>query len=287
MVHATGQFWDGIYRRQGHTGYSDPRLLAYDQPVRLTTLRRLLSRLFRRELHGRAVLDIGCGTGDIVALLKSMGARVRGIDISADVAAFARRRFAGESDVVIDAVPLLNANLPAAAYDLVTSVTVLQHVVDHDDLVTVLRGLWRALKPGGYLVALELAPPIREPASVATGDVIYLQHRPAELWRFAFEEAGFACVRESALPELGIALQRGLTNLLNRRVPESADQAPTGNSSTAAPRLTIKRRALRSGLSLMRRSIYVAATPFDRWLGAPLPASHHRHYRIFVLKKAA
>lgn len=95
---------------------------------------------------GECILDLGCGTGDIAATIVERGARVIGIDASPAMIDTARTRFPALEFRVADA-----ANLPfEATFDAVYSHAVLHWVLHADDAV---RGMARALKPGGRLVA--------------------------------------------------------------------------------------------------------------------------------------
>ncbi len=95
---------------------------------------------------GEHILDLGCGTGDIAHSIAESGARVVGVDASAEMIAAARSRFPALNFYVEDA-----AELPfEAEFDAVFSHAVLHWVKRADDAI---RGMRRALKPGGRLVA--------------------------------------------------------------------------------------------------------------------------------------
>ena len=95
---------------------------------------------------GERILDLGCGTGDIAATIAEHGARVVGVDASAAMIDSAHARFPALDFRVADA-----AALPfEAEFDAVFSHAVLHWVPRADDAA---RGIGRALKPGGRLVA--------------------------------------------------------------------------------------------------------------------------------------
>src|SRR5436190_20396397 len=75
--------------------------------------RELLGR-FASEVRGRGeVYDLGCGPGHTTAFLHALGARVRGLDLSAGLVAEARHRNPGidfgQGDML--ALPLADASL--------------------------------------------------------------------------------------------------------------------------------------------------------------------------------
>lgn len=95
---------------------------------------------------GERILDLGCGTGDIAQTIAESGAQVVGADASVEMIATARERFPALDFRVEDA-----AALPfEAEFDAVFSHAALHWVTRADDAI---RGMRRALKPGGRLVA--------------------------------------------------------------------------------------------------------------------------------------
>lgn len=97
---------------------------------------------------GLDVLDIGCGAGVLASWLVERGARVTGVDGSAGMLELARRRLGDRVELRrLDlAQPL---DLPDESYDLVSASLVLHYLEDWD---SVLRSLWRVLRPGGRLI---------------------------------------------------------------------------------------------------------------------------------------
>lgn len=89
-------------------------------------------------------LDVGCGSGSVLGLARSLGWRVSGIEMDAAAAAKARR-FTG--DVYVG--DILDAPFPDASFDVVSAFHVPEHVVDP---VTVVRRMVRWLAPNGLLV---------------------------------------------------------------------------------------------------------------------------------------
>jgi SAM-dependent methyltransferase len=98
-----------------------------------------------------AILDAGCGTGEISARLAERfpEARILGVDIIAAHLALARRRSAAFGDRVrFEERSVYDLGLPDASFDLVVCRHVL-HAIPHADRV--LAELLRVTKPGGRL----------------------------------------------------------------------------------------------------------------------------------------
>jgi 2-polyprenyl-3-methyl-5-hydroxy-6-metoxy-1,4-benzoquinol methylase len=94
---------------------------------------------------GAMVLDVGCGGGELVYLLRRLGVDARGIEPDETYSEFARR----ELDVPVDTAFLQDVVFPEARFDLVLMYHVLEHVPDPPAVV---RRIARWLKPGGALV---------------------------------------------------------------------------------------------------------------------------------------
>ena len=122
-------------------------------PVRLKYLRDMIDQHWqcdecsRRPLEGRTALDVGCGAGLLTEPLARLGARVTGIDGTAEVIAVARDHASAaglDIDYRVGAVEALQER-----FDLVTCMEVIEHVADP---AAFLMALANRLAPGGLLV---------------------------------------------------------------------------------------------------------------------------------------
>ena len=126
----------------------------YDRMNHLMTLR--LDKLWRkravRGLHGH-VLDVACGTGDMVVELLKREADVTGADLSQEMLAIAKQKAPSATYMVADAEHL---PFEDASFDAVTCAFGVRNFVH---LEQGLKEMLRVLKPGGRMVILELATP--------------------------------------------------------------------------------------------------------------------------------
>jgi SAM-dependent methyltransferase len=90
------------------------------------------------------ILDVGCGTGANLEMLKRFGT-AQGVDVSAEALAFCRER--GLEDVRLGEAERLPFD--DRSFDLVTALDVLEHL---DDDVAGLREMGRILSPGGRIL---------------------------------------------------------------------------------------------------------------------------------------
>ncbi|MGQ0506088.1 MAG: class I SAM-dependent DNA methyltransferase [Myxococcaceae bacterium] len=113
---------------------------------RRAVVREVLEQRLGGDAQKRRILDVGCGTGGMLGMLRTFG-EVEGIDSSDEALRYARQRMG-------DAVPLGKGQLPdgipaGQRYDLITAFDVIEHI---SDAVESLRAIRKALKPGGALV---------------------------------------------------------------------------------------------------------------------------------------
>lgn len=115
-------------------------------------LRALLQRWLGPHLPadpGAAILDVGCGRGYALALLRELGyMKLEGIDSDAGQVTFARRRGLPVT-LVADTVAHLRAGGPS--YDLVLLMDVLEHIpaTSRAEFLQTVAG---SLRPGGRLI---------------------------------------------------------------------------------------------------------------------------------------
>lgn len=119
-----------------------------------------LDRVWRRRLMrevgigaGDRVVDLGCGTGDLIELANGVGAYAIGVDPAGGMLAVARDRGMGGSVVQGDAlaIPLADTSV-----DVVTTAFALRNVLS---IPPVFQESARILRPGGRIAILEVSQP--------------------------------------------------------------------------------------------------------------------------------
>ena len=109
-----------------------------------------------------SILDVACGTGDMVVELVKRGCTVTGIDLSDEMLAIARKKIASaNSQFSILNSQFQKANAEALPFEDETfdAVTCAFGVRNFVHLEQGLSEMLRVLKPGGRMVILELATP--------------------------------------------------------------------------------------------------------------------------------
>jgi ubiquinone/menaquinone biosynthesis C-methylase UbiE len=153
-----------------HAAQTEGRLIRwapyYDFAVNITTLgqaRRLRRITVDQALikPSDAVLDVGCGTGEVTLLAKvrAKNGNVYGIDPAPEMIAVARKKAARKRlDIdfrvgVIESLPF-----PDASIDVVTSSLMMHHLPENLQ-VRGLAEIYRILKPGGRLLIADFMRP--------------------------------------------------------------------------------------------------------------------------------
>jgi SAM-dependent methyltransferase len=172
------------------------------------------------------VLDLGCGRGETLALLRDQGIPARGVDSSARMVALCRERGleATEGDLFATLEGLAEASLGAV---------VSFHVIEHlpgSALDRLVRLAWRALKPGGVLI-LETPNPLSMVVAARNFwlDPTHIRPVHPDSLKLMYELAGFDPVERldlrpfpapERLPEIDLAKlpeeQRQLADRVNR-----------------------------------------------------------------------
>lgn len=103
-----------------------------------TFLKKIVENLGRSEI---SILDVGCGTGANLEMLKQFG-DAEGVDISDDAIEFCRKKGLKVQKGLAETMPFENET-----FDVTTALDVIEHL---DDDVAGLKEMFRVTKRGGY-----------------------------------------------------------------------------------------------------------------------------------------
>ena len=135
----------GIARYDGHAEWYDETFSAFHTEAAESWFRECLG-----PGGGAVCLDVACGTGRSGRILREMGYRAVGFDISADQLLFARPRLAAAVRADARRLPV-----PDASADVATG---MYFHTDTEDFAAVVREVARCLRPGGRFAYLGVHP---------------------------------------------------------------------------------------------------------------------------------
>lgn len=137
----------------------------YDKGIEILTLGQLdaaYDRLANQAERGQTILDLGCGTGALTLRAALRGARVKGIDVNAQMLEIAQTRV--EEASLAHSVELLQMGVAELGseeeenYDAVMSGLCFSELTD-EELTYALGQIKRVLKPGGLLLLADEVRP--------------------------------------------------------------------------------------------------------------------------------
>lgn len=143
-------YWNERARKNGHTGWNDLVIYYYDQKVRLNTIDYILKRTMLNR--GGLSLDYGCGSGDFCKVFSKYFSEVMATDISEIVLSSAKKNNKNSNVIFV----ALDDTIFDNDYDLILSITVLQHILNDKDLEKLLGKFAKSLKEkNGKIILLE------------------------------------------------------------------------------------------------------------------------------------
>jgi len=128
---------------------------------------------------GKAIVDVGCGTGDLVRWLTKQGARVVGVDTAAMIARAEQDPQVGDESYLVGSAEGLD--FENGSRDLLTYFASLHHV-PRNEMSRALEKCHGILKPGGAAVFLE---PLAEEGSYY--DIVRLVDDETEIRALAYD----------------------------------------------------------------------------------------------------
>ncbi len=198
---APREYWDRRARRFAAQGQGLAAVCSYGMPwfynQYIDWLQRRALAPWVRVTPGASILEVGCGVGRWSREFARNGAKVVGLDLSAEMLRQARERTSREGldrscrFVVADVAEFAIS----ARFDTIVAVTVLQHVLDPDRFQASIDRLAEHLAPGGRLVLLEVAPSRQ---TNRCDSAIFLA-RSEQAYRRAFGRAGLQTVAVRAV----------------------------------------------------------------------------------------
>ncbi|MCK4730457.1 MAG: class I SAM-dependent methyltransferase [Candidatus Aenigmarchaeota archaeon] len=269
-------FWEGRFKKYGHTGWSDQIIYKYDQPLRLRVIKNILNKI-QGSIENKKILDVGCGVGDFSIMFAKMSAEVTGIDISEKAVGEAKKKAKGLCcDFKVTSIKNMDFQ---KSFDIILSITVLQHI-PNKDLLSSIQKLADSLNIEGYIYILETAP---VKLNQNTTNSEYQHFHTRKDWIKLFEKASMKLQFEIVYPGFGLSLIRLGDNIAraiyNRFISKKNQEIPT---TTTNQLILINNNKLVKIYSLFEKIIFIFSKPIDYYM--PFLAKFGTT-RVMVFKK--
>lgn len=241
------------------------------EPIQATMARHRYRDLAKFK-PGRDLLEIGCGTGEFLAITKTAGHTVSGLDLSADVVEYMTKRY---PDIQVRHGSLESSGFPPENFDVIAALHVIEHV---SDPIGLLREMASLLRPGGmvYIRVPNLNCWYRRVLGRNWWDfcVAHEAHFTNHSLHLALTQAGFEIVdirsaesdaEHSWWPVLPLLFRRGaiLRPLSKRLQPVATGLVTDPSVSSEVKRVALKHQLLRMYMSY-RRGASVLLSPISR-----------------------
>lgn len=109
----------------------------------------LESQIFQRLPAKASILDLCCGTGQLVRLLTDRDYQVTGLDGSREMLRFARENAPAAEFILADA---RSFQLPDIYHAVISTFDSLNHIMELEELTAAFRNVYVALRPGGLFL---------------------------------------------------------------------------------------------------------------------------------------
>ena len=142
-------YWDNVAAAIEQRSH-DNIIAGDDEPYYVYKRKRLLTLFKEIDVNKKHLLEFGCGPGGNLLYFSAAGATVSGVDISAKMLRIAAKRLAGKK-VELQKINSHLLPYPSDKFDMVFTVTVLQHNTNEESLQKIIKEIARVCKKDLYL----------------------------------------------------------------------------------------------------------------------------------------
>ena len=183
-------YWSSLVRKHGTTGYSDYSVSIFDQLMRIKVVDSIIDEYVEDVLSDMRMLDFGCGSGDFAAYFSNKFGNLVGYDLTEDIISIARNQYSHLNNVFFaDSLDKIHGS-----FDVIISITVLQHILDDDELFKTVKYISNKCKGNGLFIMLESV----ESEKFELKSLPHLRLRKLEEWVNILNKSGFELLEEKS-----------------------------------------------------------------------------------------
>ncbi len=177
-------FWNNLAKKNKTTGYSDLSYAAFDQSMRLLCLKKILNQHINAEAcRVLSLFDYGCGNGDFLYHFAPCFNHLTGYDVSPEIIKVAQIKLKNKPNVVLtDQLESITGR-----FDVIISITVLQHILDDPSLSETLNAIRSKASGKALFICLESVEEDQFKPAIPS----HLKPRRIERWIEIFSQCGF------------------------------------------------------------------------------------------------
>ncbi|WP_413944578.1 class I SAM-dependent methyltransferase [Bdellovibrio sp. HCB-162] len=169
-------YWKQRLKKHGHTGWGNAAVYVFDQKYRLDVIKKFILDNFSKVA---TALDYGCGVGDFAKCLSPNIERIVAVDIDQSILDVAKVNNSADNIDYISQDDFFK--IGKDSFDLIYTVTVLQHVTNKEDLLSLIEKFNELLKKNGHLL-------VYESFSNKNGQSFYQRTQSVAEWERIFSE---------------------------------------------------------------------------------------------------
>jgi ubiquinone/menaquinone biosynthesis C-methylase UbiE len=199
--------------------YSDPQSLSYKKI-------RIVSGYIP---PGGTYLDVGMGTGDLIALQAGKHAKIFGIDGNEHSVSLCRQKFGGDPDIGLFHGRIEDLqNICTEKFDCITCLDILEHI-EEKEVIPALENIYRLMNDRGVFIFS--GPGIFEKIRIACGrSPGHLHSHSSYGWMNVIRRAGFSVmsVQSVEFPVIHSTFLRKHVHLFGKCCIVVAEKKPSG-----------------------------------------------------------
>lgn len=141
----------GYYLSDAYISHTDSHQTLFDklyQQIKKFTLLSKVKLIDSFKSPSRTLLDIGCGTGDFLAIAQSKGWQVVGVEPNENASKLAQTKLGSKVSIYENLNDLLEKK-PLQRYSVITLWHVLEHIPNYDSYIAAIKEM---LDPNGILI---------------------------------------------------------------------------------------------------------------------------------------